>query len=187
MHEWNAETAEWYAEKYGEYATNRLAVDAIEVQPDAVVVDVGCGTGSALRRISPRVPQGRLVGIDPIPRMLEIARERATTDPNGPRIEFHRAPAEQLPLADDFADLVFAFDSFDHWQDKSAGLNEIKRVLRPGGRFVVVKDGGIPSATAAKREFLAMLDHAGFLGRTEQELSEDDVACTMWIFSAGRP
>jgi hypothetical protein len=46
MSDWNAETAEWYAANYGEYATNRLAADALEVAPDAVIVDVGCGTGS---------------------------------------------------------------------------------------------------------------------------------------------
>ena len=43
MNEWTAETADWYAERYGEYATNRLAVDALELAADAMVVDVGCG------------------------------------------------------------------------------------------------------------------------------------------------
>ena len=41
MSAWNTETAEWYAAKYGEYATNRLAADAVDVAPDAVIVDVG--------------------------------------------------------------------------------------------------------------------------------------------------
>jgi trans-aconitate methyltransferase len=74
MSEWNAETAQWYADKYGEYATNRLAVDALDVAPDAVIVDVGCGTGSALRWVAARAPGGELLGVDPVPQMLDIVR-----------------------------------------------------------------------------------------------------------------
>jgi len=181
MSEWNAETAEWYAAKYGEYATNRLAADATEVSPDAVVVDVGCGTGSALRRIAARVPDGTLIGLDPIPRMLEIARDRAGEDPNGHRIEFREAPAERLPLEDDSADVIFAFDSIDHWQDKAAGLHEIRRVLRPEGRLVVVKDGGLPGGAKAKRDFLAELERAGLTVLNEESLAEGEVTCTMWV------
>jgi len=184
MSEWNAETAEWYAAKYGEYATNRLAADAIEVALDAVVVDVGCGTGSALRRIAPRVPDGRLIGLDPIPRMVEIAQERASKDPNGHRIEFREAPAERLPLEDGSADVVFAFDSIDHWQDKAAGLREIRRVLRPQGRLVVVKDGGLPGGAKAKQEFLTELDRSGLAVMQEEDLAEGDVTCTMWVCGA---
>ena len=181
MSEWNAETAQWYADKYGEYATNRLAADALDVAPDAVIVDVGCGTGSALRRVARRVPKGTLVGVDPIPRMLEIARERIARHPEGHRIEFRRGPAEKLPVDNASADLVFAFDSIDHWQDKATGLAEIRRVLRPQGRLVVVKDGGVPGGAKAKRDFLSELGRAGFHVLDEQALAECDVSCTMWV------
>ncbi len=179
--EWTAETADWYATHYGEYATNRLAVDAIDVARDAVVVDVGCGTGSALRRLAPRVPEGRLVGIDPVPRMLAIARERASADPNGHRIEFAEAPAERLPLEDGVADLVLAFDSIDHWGDRDAGLREVVRVLRSGGRFVVVKDGGLPGGARATRAWRAALDRVGLAVVHEAALTEGDVSCTLWV------
>lgn len=181
MDAWNEETAEWYAAAYGEYATNRLAVDAIDVARDAVVVDVGCGTGSALRHIAPRVPEGRLIGVDPTPRMVAIANERAEADPNAGRIEFILAPAERCPLEDGLADVVLAFDSIDHWRDRIAGLAEVRRILRPGGRLVVVKDGAVPGAPGAERELLVDLDRAGFTVQEERGLVEDDVACTMWI------
>ncbi len=184
MSEWTAETADWYAAHYGEYATNRLAVDAIYVAPDAFVVDVGCGTGSALRRLAPRVPKGRLVGVDPVPRMLAIARERASTDPNGHRIEFAEAPAERLPLEDGVADLVLAFDSIDHWSDLDAGLREVARVLRPGGRLVVVKDGGLPGGARAERAWRAALGRSGLAVQHEAALAEGDVACTLWVCGA---
>jgi ubiquinone/menaquinone biosynthesis C-methylase UbiE len=181
MTDWNDETAEWYAARFGEYATNRLAVDAIDVARDAVVVDVGCGTGSALRRIAPRVPEGRLVGVDATPRMIAIARERASDDPEGRRIEFVVAPAERCPLEDEVADVVLAFDSIDHWMDRAAGLSEVGRMLRSGGRLVVVKDGAVPGSAAATRDLLADLERAGFAVLDERVLAEGDVTCTMWI------
>ncbi len=181
MSDWSAETAEWYAAHYGEYATNRLAADAIDVAPDATIVDVGCGTGAALRHIAPRVPHGRLIGVDPIPRMLEIARERAAADPSGHRIELLEGSAEQLPLTDDIADVVFAFDSIDHWPDRAAGLREVRRVLRPGGRLVVVKDGGLPGGAAATRAHRGELERAGFAVLREETLAEADVSCALWV------
>jgi ubiquinone/menaquinone biosynthesis C-methylase UbiE len=184
MSTWNDETAEWYAANYGEYATNRLAADAVDVAADAVVVDVGCGTGAALRRIAARVPRGRLIGVDPIPRMLAIARERAAADPNGHRIDFRTGAAEDLPVEADFADLVFAFDSIDHWRDRGAGLREVRRVLRRGGRLVVVKDGGLPGGLESRRVFLAELAAVDLAVVDERTLAEGDVTCTMWVCSA---
>jgi ubiquinone/menaquinone biosynthesis C-methylase UbiE len=181
MTAWSAEVAEWYAAAYGEYATNRLALDAVDVAPDAVVVDVGCGTGYALRRLAPRVSRGRLVGVDPTPQMLAIARERAADDPNGHRIEFVEAPAERLPLDDDAADLVLAFDAIDHWDDAGTGLSEIARILRPGGRLIVVKDGGVPGGSRARREFVATLDRARLAVLRRAELREGDISCAVWF------
>ena len=181
MTEWSEETAEWYAANYGEYATNRLAVDALELAPDAVVVDVGCGAGSALRRIAPRVQEGRLVGVDPTPRMIAIARERAAEDPDGHRIEFVVAPAERLPFEDAVADVVLAFDSIDHWEDRRAGMREVARLLTQDGRLVVVKDGAVPGSGGARRDLLADIGHVGLEVLDERVLTEGDVSCTMWL------
>lgn len=184
MSEWNDETAEWYASRYGEYPTNRLAVDVLKLAPDTAIVDIGCGTGAALRHAASRVPAGRLIGVDPVGRMLEIARERAVAHSHGACIEFRRGVASALPVADDAADVVLAFDSFDHWQDKPRGLAEVRRVLRPGGRLVVVKDRGVPDATDAIPAFLAALMDASFEVCEERNIDHDEVSFTMWVCRA---
>jgi SAM-dependent methyltransferase len=186
MSEWNAETAEWYAEKYGEYATNRITVDALALDPDSVIVDVGCGTGAALRRAAEHVPRGKLIGVDPIPRMLEIAKERTASHPNRDRIEFRRGSAADLPCDDSSADVILAFDSFDHWPDKQLGLVEIRRVLRQNGRFVVVKDSDVPDGADTHQAFLTELNGAGFLVINERRITEDEVSFTMWVCTSTR-
>ncbi|WP_412069425.1 class I SAM-dependent methyltransferase [Rubrivirga sp. IMCC43871] len=185
MSDWDTETAERYAQRYGDYPTNRLAVNALDLAADSTIVDVGCGTGSALRNAAARVSAGTLIGVDPVPRMIEIAREQTAGHPACPRIAFHEGRAEQLPLDTASADVVLAFDSFDHWADKPRGLHEIRRVLRRHGRLAVVKDGGVPGGLHARKAFADLLTNAGFEVLREREIAEADVWFTLWECSAG--
>lgn len=186
MNEWTAEMAEWYAENYGEYPTNRLAIDALDLAEDADIIDVGCGTGAALRHASQKVTQGQLIGIDPVPRMVEIARERTKTHNNGHRIEYRVGPAEKLPLENDSADVVLAFDSFDHWQNPEEGLQEVQRVLRSGGRLVLVKDGSVPEADKYAAVMLESVEHAGFRVIQKKEIHDGGVHFTLLVSRPGQ-
>lgn len=180
MFEWTSETAESYAATYGEHATIRLGIAAVDLGPTETIVDIGCGTGSALRQAASRVTQGRLVGVDPTPRMIEIAEERARSHPDGHRIEFILGSAEKLPIQDGEASVVLAFDSLDHWTDRAAGLAEVARILASDGRFVILKDHEGPGGVEAMTAFRDQLRTAGFSVQNEQELSEDEVVCTLW-------
>jgi ubiquinone/menaquinone biosynthesis C-methylase UbiE len=131
------ETAEWYVKNCGDHPTNRLTVELAELAPDDVVVDVGCGSGEAVREAALRVTCGRVIGVDPAPAMLRYARELSADHEGQARIEFREAPAEKLPVADAAATVVLAVNSLHHWQDADAGLAEVQRVLAPGGRLFV--------------------------------------------------
>ncbi len=98
------------------------------IQPE-VVLDIGCGTGRLLRKVQQRWPEARLIGVDLTEGM--IAQARAAM----PEGEFQVGPAEKLPLPDASVDLALSTVSFHHWQDQSQGICEVRRVLRPGGRF----------------------------------------------------
>ncbi|MDX2478126.1 MAG: class I SAM-dependent methyltransferase [Gammaproteobacteria bacterium] len=181
MSKWDTKTAEWYAEKYGEYATNRFGVEALKLESDFTIVDIGCGTGCALRHASEQVTKGSLIGIDPVSRMIEIAQERTAVHSASARVVYHQGSAEILPIEDASVDVVLAFDSYDHWADQPKGLEEVRRVLKSNGRFVVVKDGGLPNGNDAKKEFIAGLIKAGFKVLKEKNIQEDDVIFTQWI------
>jgi ubiquinone/menaquinone biosynthesis C-methylase UbiE len=99
------------------------------------VLDLGCGTGHLLRTLAGRYHDAeQLVGIDAAPQMVRTAS--ATTHDD--RLTFAVGVAEQISYPDDTFDLIVSTTSFDHWSDQEAGLSECARVLRPGGRLVLV-------------------------------------------------
>ena len=180
MSEWNSETAEWYAANYGDCATNQLAVDHLELEDQLTIVDVGCGTGSALRHAAARIANGNLIGIDPVPRMIEIAKDFAKEDETDNQIIFEIGAAEDLPLNDSLADIIFAFDSIDHWNNIQQGLNEILRILKPEGKFIIVKDLGVPGAKKALNTLEQTLSVAHFDVEKKEVIKTDEVSLALW-------
>ncbi len=75
-----------------------------------------------------------LAGVDPAPAMIELAEATSCDE----RMRFSIGVAEHLPYPEDAFDLVVSTTSFDHWSDQAAGLVECARVMRPGGRLVLV-------------------------------------------------
>jgi arsenite methyltransferase len=101
------------------------------------VVDVGCGAGIdsliAARMVGAR---GKVVGVDMTPAMLARAR-RAAASGGFANVQFHDGLAEALPVSDSWADVVISNGVLNLFPDKLAGLREMARVLRPGGRLQV--------------------------------------------------
>jgi ubiquinone/menaquinone biosynthesis C-methylase UbiE len=99
-----------------------------------VVVDVGCGPGTAVRRAARR--GASVVGVDPAPVMLRVARSITR---NSDRVRFVEGRAESLPLPDSSASIVWSIACVHHWADLDAGLEEVRRILRAGGRLVAIE------------------------------------------------
>lgn len=109
------------------------------LKPSERVLDVGCGTGVLTRLAAEAVgPSGQVVGIDPSPRMIGVARVNAAK--TNSRAEFKLAVIESLPFKDGSFDVVLSSCMLHHLpaELKHAGLREVRRMLRPGGRFVAV-------------------------------------------------
>ena len=100
----------------------------------ARALDIGCGNGALLRALGERVAQG--VGVDASRRMIEISREHADEEGLG-HLEFVHIDGPDLPFDDAAFDVVVSFLSF-RYLDWDPIMHEIVRVLRPGGRLLVV-------------------------------------------------
>lgn len=105
------------------------------------ILDVGCGTGRLLREARQRWPDAQLIGVDAAEGMVEVAQQLT------PDAIFHVGRAEALPLPDASIDVVLSTMSFHHWSDHVAGVGEVARVLRPGGRFILA-DVSVPASLA---------------------------------------
>lgn len=108
-----------------------------ELRPGEKVVDVGCGAGiDSLIAAKMVGPEGRVVGVDMSPDMLEKAR-RAAKETGRENVEFRHGYGEELPVEEGWADVVISNGVLNLMPDKSAALEEMHRVLKPHGRLQI--------------------------------------------------
>ena len=146
----------------------RLAVNLASVSDADRVVDIGCGPGNAVREAVRR--GARVVGVDPAPLMLRLARA-VTRDHS--KVSWLQGSAEVLPVTKGWATVVWSLKTVHHWKDVTAGLAELRRVLAPSGRLLVMERRVKPGATGLASHgwteqqadsFAAQCRAAGFVG-----------------------
>ncbi len=107
------------------------------LQPGERVVDVGSGAGiDSLIAAKMVGPSGQVIGVDMTPAMLEMARKSVSLAGPG-HVEFREGLAESLPVPDGWADVVISNGVLNLLPDKLAALQEMARVLKPGGRLQI--------------------------------------------------
>ena len=125
---------------FGRIGTLRYrTIELAQIAPGEDVLDVGCGTGEIAMRAKARTgPAGYVAGIDPAPEMIDAARQKAARA--GVEIDYRVAAVEALPFADATFNVVVSSLMMHHLPAdlKPRALAEIYRVLKPGGRLVVV-------------------------------------------------
>jgi ubiquinone/menaquinone biosynthesis C-methylase UbiE len=175
---WRYDLLVWVADLFlrGQVGqVRRRAVELAQLQRGETVLDVGCGTGTLALIAQEHVgATGRVAGIDPGPR--QIARACAKAARRRVSVDFRVGVIEQLPFPDRSFDVVLSTLMMHHLPDdlKRRGLTEIARVLKPGGRLLIVdfehpvEPGDRPARMGAGslglQELPALLTEAGFSG-----------------------
>ena len=141
-HPWDDKSAQWYIDHYGNEPVHKIVPMLCQLQDRQTIVDLGCGSGSVVSALAQQLSTGKVIGIDPTPKMIEVARDHLAKCPApfAVAVEFYQTGAECLPLLDNSIDIAVAVSSLHHWGEVNTGLAEIMRVLKPQGRLVVIDE-----------------------------------------------
>jgi len=134
-HDWSLPLYDPLVKMLGGDAARAMLLDQAAVRSGYRVLDIGCGTGSLVVLIKRRNPDVEVVGLDPDPRTLARARRKARRAALS--IQLHQGFSDELPYPEDTFDRVFSSFMLHHLNaaEKESTLREVRRVLKPGGRF----------------------------------------------------
>ena len=141
---------------------HQAVVDRLMLSREENVLEIGFGPGTAVKLAARNA--ALVAGVDLSMEMVLQAKRR-----NGPairsgRVQLQRASASALPFANETFNVVFEVNSFNHWDSKESGLAEVLRVLRAGGRFLMVlRQGHGPSLETDLEMLVELLDRTGFV------------------------
>ena len=123
----------------------RQMVNDLNIKPGDLILDLGCGPGLWTVLLAEKVgPNGKVIGIDSAPELLNYAIKNLKKEPLRDLIEFKKADFVDIPYRDDIFDLVFFGNCFAYVSNHSQILAEMKRVTKPGGRIAAKDfDGGV--------------------------------------------
>jgi len=109
----------------------------LEIGPDDRVLEVGFGPGAVIEHLAKLASAGHIAGIDPSTEMVAQARSRNSRALREGRVDLRLGSVERLPFDEESFDKALAINSMQVWPRALAGLQEIHRVMKPGGRIAL--------------------------------------------------
>ncbi len=145
----------------------------MDLQPNDRILDLGCGTGWASRRMARVVSEGEVVGLDVADEMLRRAEQASAGWSN---VRYLWGSAEKIPAPDNHFTKVLSVESFYYYADQGKALDELRRVLAPGGKLFIlinlykdnhyslrwVQELKVPVHALSEADYLALLARHGF-------------------------
>ena len=152
--------------KRDEWQKPHEVIQALALKPDAVIADIGSGTGYFAVRFANMVPQGRVYGVDIEPDMVKYLAGRAKREKRDNVIAIAGAPED--PRIPEKADLILMVDVFHHVEDRARYFRKLRASLKPGGRIAIIDfrldspQGPPKAARIAPDRVIAELKGAGY-------------------------
>ena len=121
-------------------AVTGWALSFFEFNENDRILDIGCGGGETLRKMSEKVSDGKLTGIDYSEVSVRSSEKKNSKDIKNGKMNIIEASVEKMPFDNNSFDKVITVESFYFWPDHAKNLKEVYRVLDKGGKFIIVAD-----------------------------------------------
>lgn len=168
----------------------------VRIEPGWTILDVGCGGGRTIAKLAAVATGGKVSGVDYSGESVRVASGLNADAIRAGRVEIRRASVSKLPFPDATFDLVTAVETHYYWPDLANDVREVRRVLKPGGRLLVIAEsykggkgdsvlGPAMSLLGGKR--LSVEDHRRLFdnsGLADVEIFEE--RAEGWIAALGR-
>jgi len=135
-------------------------IELLDIQPHDKVLEVGFGPGVSIERLATLASEGYVAGADASAVMVKQATARNAEAIKDGRVDLRHGSVECLPFDDDAFDKACAINSMQVWTDATAGLREMRRVLKTGGTIALGFD---PNSRQPSSGLPALLTEAGFV------------------------
>ncbi len=110
----------------------------ITIEKSFSILDIGCGGGGFVHELAGMVTEGKVYGIDYSEECLAVSRRTNRLWIKMGRVEILNGPVSSLPFPNQMFDLVTAVNSHYYWPDLVSDMQEVLRVLKPGGRLALI-------------------------------------------------
>ena len=162
---------------------------------DASILDIGCGGGWTVRKLATRAPDAKVIGLDYSAVSVSVSSETNAEQIKLGQVQIQEGSVAALPSPDCTFDIVTAIETHYYWPDLPANMQEIHRVLKPGGSFALIAEcyrGGpfrflygavmplLGAAFLTDEEHRNMLAQVGFVRVTTEHRSGRN-----WILATG--
>ena len=116
------------------------ALSSVQIKEDNQILDIGCGGGANIARLLQRAPKGLVQGVDYSPVSVTKSSKVNAKAIAESRCQVQEANVTQLPFEENTFDIITAFETIYFWPDIEHCFDEVKKVLKTGGQFVIVNE-----------------------------------------------
>ncbi|MCK5032032.1 MAG: bifunctional demethylmenaquinone methyltransferase/2-methoxy-6-polyprenyl-1,4-benzoquinol methylase UbiE [Calditrichia bacterium] len=116
----------------------RKAISKLNISPDSLVLDIACGTGD-FAFTTQKLKKSNVIGLDIATKMLSLGKQKAIDKKKSDKIHFLAGDGENIPFADKSFDAVTVAFGVRNMGDVKKNLNEMSRVIKPGGELIILE------------------------------------------------
>ena len=112
----------------------------VTIPRNAVILDIGCGGGWTVHKLAALAPEGKVIGLDYSAASIAVSCETNAEQIKVGRVQIAEASVAALPFPDCTFDIVTAVETHYYWPNLPANMQEVHRVLKPGGSFALIAE-----------------------------------------------